>query len=267
MRERIGFICPTHREAEFHDYTLAALSSFFRHTPCGEAIVVADAPSAGDLGFLDQLKTEFAGQPLKIAPLAQWGGLTRSWNYGLQWAQAQRHDYAICGNNDVLFTEFWYEGLIDALQAGYGLVGPVSNAPGVSSNGLADVWRYFPAYELDDSYESLQETALYLRRNYRRQAIPAPVNGFFQFAKTTTWWQGAFDESHVYRPRNDFNSRGQRNPTPLMTLNEDELQGRWRRKGWKTAIVPSSFIFHYRAVTRGDRYKKGRWMRRRSDTD
>jgi len=89
------------------------------------------------------------------------------------------------------------------------------------------------------------------------------VNGFFQIAKMQTWVDGKYDADHFYCPRNDFTSRGHKNPTPLMTLNEDELMGRWAKKGWKFAVIPSSFIFHYRAVTRGKRYTAGKWFRRK----
>jgi GT2 family glycosyltransferase len=47
----------------------------------------------------------------------------------------------------------------------------------------------------------------------------------------------------------------------MMTGNEDELQARWAKKGMKSGVVLSTFIFHYRSVSRGDKYKWGRWYR------
>jgi hypothetical protein len=48
-----------------------------------------------------------------------------------------------------------------------------------------------------------------------------------------------------------------------MTLSEYELQGRWRKDNLHIGFCPGSFVFHYRAVTRGDRYKRGKWYRKR----
>ena len=52
----------------------------------------------------------------------------------------------------------------------------------------------------------------------------------------------------------------------LMGINfdqyEDELQDRWKAKGWKFGVACGSFIFHYRSVTRGIKYAKGKWSRK-----
>ena len=72
----------------------------------------------------------------------------------------------------------------------------------------------------------------------------------------------AYDAEHVFKPRNDVNSRGHKNPTPLMTLQEYELQGRWHAAGLRSGVVLSSFVFHYRAVSRGEKkFGKGQTYR------
>jgi len=40
------------------------------------------------------------------------------------------------------------------------------------------------------------------------------------------------------------------NPKDKMTRNEDELMGRWKKLGITSAVACSSFVFHYRGVTR-----------------
>ena len=79
--------------------------------------------------------------------------------------------------------------------------------------------------------------------------MPININGFFMLAKTTRWWEGKFNEQHVF------------DPSKIMTGNEDELQRRWHKQQFRTGFVPSSFVFHYRAVSRGDRYKHKGWLR------
>ena len=47
-----------------------------------------------------------------------------------------------------------------------------------------------------------------------------------------------------------------------MTLQEYELQGRWHAAGLRSGVVLSSFVFHYRAVSRGEKkFGKGQTYR------
>ncbi len=265
MPIRIGLIVPTHAEAQLHAYTMATLRSFFQYTANGLAIVVDDASDSWSSKLEQDLQQtpQYEGQSCLISRFSSWGGLTRSWNAGLTLAVQADVDYVIPANNDLLFTPGWYRGLLWATTQGYHLVGPVSNAPGKTSKGLAHVENYYPDYQVSDDSKNLAAVAHYLEEHFQGVLVDCPVNGFFQFAKTCTWVDGKYDANHFYCPRNDFNSKGKPNPTPLMTLNEDELQGRWKKKGWKTAVLPSSYVFHYRAVTRGPRFTHGSWMRRR----
>ncbi len=265
MASRIGFICPTYKH---DDYTARAITSFFKYTPDGYCILVDDtspywthSTQATFAGLLPQPRGD---QGMAIHRFQEWGGLTRSWNKGLEIARQQGLEYAIAGNNDILFNEKWYEGLCATLDAGYALTGPVSNAPGITGRGIQEVWRYLPGYELNDDPAYLNQVSEQLRQHYVGNVVEGSINGFFLMAKTATWWEGCYDSQHVFCPYNEFNSKGVRNPTPLMTLNEDELQARWRKLGWHSAVSVSSFIFHYRAVTRGRRYCRGRWMRLKS---
>jgi hypothetical protein len=50
-----------------------------------------------------------------------------------------------------------------------------------------------------------------------------------------------------------------------MTLGEYELQGRWTKAGLETAICTGSYVLHYRAVSRGARYRMGDWVRAKPD--
>lgn len=253
----ILFICPTYAEAEHHRYTLRAIRSFLKYTPGGYIVVLDDASPDWSLNIEESLCREI-GEHGSVAHFKKWGGVTRTWNKGLELARDTDFKYTLCSNNDVVFTEGWYRGLVKAITDGYALAGPVSNAPGITAHGKAEVWQYLPDYQLRDDQVYLDQVAQALQG---RKPITAPVNGFCQLARTKTWWSGAFDPGHVFKPRNDVTSEGRKNLTPLMTLNEDELQGRWAKMGRTTAVCPSSFVFHYRAVTRGARYHRGRWYR------
>jgi len=262
---KIAFICPTYNEGELHDYTMGAIRTFFTTTANGVVIVVDDASTNWEDSFKDQFEqlAIFPGQQCIVHRYEEWGGLTRSWNQGLRIARDTDCDYAICGNNDIIFPKGWYLSLLHALNNGYRLAGPLSNAPGVSTE-VQQVWQHFSDYEVSDNLARIDAVQAYLSSVYMGCVTESFINGFFQMAKVSTWWEGCFSDQDVYRPLNTHNSRGMRNPTPLMTLNEDELQGRWHKKDWKVAVCLASFIFHYRAVTRGDRYRNrgGRWFRK-----
>lgn len=261
---RIGFVCPTYQALELQCYTQRALESFFDTTPGGVAIVVDDGTPNWTADYADSLQAltvQRPGTELHIVRFDTPGGLTRSWNAGLAQASALGLDYAIAGNNDIVFTRQWHVGMRHALSRGYALVGPVSNAPGVTARGLQEVSRYVPGYTLTDEQAALDAVATRLHQTRLGQVLGYAINGFFQMAAMATWDAGKYDAEHYYRPVNHHTSNGKRNPTPLMTLNEDELQTRWHRTGKQSAIVLSSFIFHYRAVSRGDAYKRGNWYR------
>ena len=264
---RIGYICPTYNAQGLDGYTRLALLSFFETTPHGVAIVVDDGSASWTPEYqqtLQDIADNYANGAIHFHHFPQAGGLTRSWNRGLQIADELGLDYAIAGNNDVIFTWLWYEGLIHALANDYSLVGPLSNAPGITAkNGKQEVQKHLPSFELTDDRDKLDAMASKLHEAHLGEVIESPVNGFFQMAKMSDWKRGMFDSNHFYRPKNTHTSRGRRNPTPFMTLNEDELQGRWGRKGMQSAIVLSSFIFHYRAVSRGEKYKRGDWYRQK----
>jgi len=263
---KIGFICPTYSAKELHSYTVAALRSFYETTPGGEAIVVDDGSTGWSASYemkLQHIAAEYANAGIHIHHFRQQGGLTRSWNTGLEMANQKGFDYVIAGNNDVVFTTGWYEGLLHALTNGYAMVGPLSNAPGITAKGKQEVDRYLTQFVLTDHRDKLNAMAEELKKNHLGKVIESPVNGFFQMAAMESWRKGMYDSGHYYRPKNTHTSKGKRNPTPLMTLNEDELQHRWQRQGMESAIVLSSFIFHYRAVSRGPRYRRGKWYRQK----
>lgn len=174
-------------------------------------------------------------------------GMTRSWNAGLNLARAGGYYSCCLTNSDVLFTPGWDAHLRAAVNGDYALAGPVSNAPGHTTKHQ-DVAKYLPAYELADDWDALKATAAALAAR-GLSPVQARVNGFCMMTRTELAWANRFDKYHVLDPK-----------CP-MAGNEDRLQDRWEKAGLKFCVVPSSFVFHYRSVTRGDRFKRGRWMR------
>jgi hypothetical protein len=170
-------------------------------------------------------------------------------------------DYIVCGNNDILFTFGWWRGMVAVLDAGFGLTGPLSNAPGITAKGLQDITAYVSNYALTDNAGYNNNLSQLLWKTYEGRAVTSPVNGFFLMAKKETWFANMADAENVFNPVNARTSKGKKNPTPLMTCNEDEFQRRLTRRKIKAGIAMGSFIFHYRSVSRGQkRYGKGQTM-------
>lgn len=265
MKPTISIIVPTYGH---FDYAARAVESAYRNTTaCVPRVIVVDDGSP-EWVLLDEedapgrLRAVLEAIPPENKSVFRFdsnGGLTRSWNTGLDIATVCGDQYACCGNSDLVFSPGWDRALVLALERGAALVGPVTNAPGSEEDQhVSKVW---PAYEVRDDDWYLSQTASALWDEYEDSFVPATLNGFCIVAKTKTWQNNAFDRDHVFCPRNDFNSKGQRNPTPLMTLNEYELQRRWHKAGLKTGYCPGSFVFHYRSVSRGEKFAKGQAYR------
>jgi GT2 family glycosyltransferase len=244
------FICPTYG---CYDYARAAVKSFFEHTPSGVVVIVDDA-HPGFHKFWDDKWNVIAHQ------FKQRRGLTRSWNYGLIQARNIGAKYAICGNSDILFTPGWDLGPTALLEDDtVGLVGPLSNAPGLISpkrnvwDQKQNIWDHVTGYEPSSTPERLAGVSAHLARLYKAtDHLPVrAVNGFFMIGRTASWWEGKYDKRHVFNPA----------PRYAMIGNEMELQRRHLARGWRSLVSLRTYIFHYRSVTRGEKFKVGMWHR------
>lgn len=247
--------------------------SYFRRTPLDIAcLAVIDDCTPG---WTDAHEAEIRswcpeGARVRIVHLPKNEQLTYAWNYGLRTTPPDM-TYSIVGNNDVLFTDGWHLPLIRAVEEeGYHLVGPVSNAPGVTSQpksgpNPAYVGALMADYPRTDLNEERERIAAYLRERYAGVIVPTKINGFFQFGKFADFAKGRYDDRHVYKPRNDFMPSGRKNKTPLFTGNEDEIQHRWAKMGRRFGVCQDSYIFHYRSAFRGPKFRKGDWVEMTAD--
>jgi glycosyltransferase involved in cell wall biosynthesis len=253
------------------NYAVRAVETLFKNSQVLRPIVliVDDATPAMQPYSLKKWDEYFGSlrrnypEQLLILPKSINEGLTPSWNHGLRIAKQTKYDYAICTNSDILFTPGWDVALAAAIDNGFSLVGPITNAPGTEI--VQDVVKYAPDYQLTDDADSLRQLAVRLLKAFGSKCILGTLNGFFMMAKTSVWWKYAYDEQDVFKPHNEVNSKGQPNPTPNMTLSEFEFQRRLLARGGIAGHVPGSFIFHYRAVTRGSKYIRGNWYRAAKD--
>ena len=252
----IAFINPLYNAFA---YGRRAALSFFKYTPeelnpiC---ITVDDCSPLYHEQDWNYWHTDMPADRCVFHHFNQSDGLTRSWNWGLSKARKLGCRYAIAGNSDILFTPGWYEGLLWHLDRDVALVGPVTNCPGWANGNSQrqNVKNYYPGYQLLDDSVYLADVARHLKETRPIEEIRLlDIGGFFTMATVDRWWAGAFQDApgkrHVFDPKHK------------LTNNEVELQKRWTRRGWTVGCVPSSFIYHYRAVSRGDRHNHQGWAR------
>ena len=233
MRSELLFILPTYNH---FDYAARCLQSFVRYTRIDNSFVAVVDDASDDWWKLDHV-AQWSQCNRSLTHFHEHAGLTRSWNYGLRLARDTGLEYTICGNSDLLFTEGWYHPLKTALNSGYDLVGPVTNAPGHAP------WQNinnFLTFDPTDDPARLDEYARQLCVEQPPVVHAKFINGFFLMAKTSVWWDNAFDKDNVF------------NPSQRLTGNESELQQRFTANGKNIGFVPRSFVFHYRSVSRPD---------------
>ncbi len=242
---QIAFILPIYGK---YDFARRCAISFFEFSPPDSFCVIVDDASPDfnreSVAWLRELPKD----RFEFFRFETRGGLTRSWNWGLIQADRLGAEYACPGNSDLLFTEGWHIPLIHHLSHSFDLVGPITNAPGWRRDPLGEqrqnAFYYDPNYAASDSPEDLAAAATFFRQKYPIDVVfESAINGFFMMAKTAVWKSGAFDAAHVF------------NPSFPLVGNEDELQERWRRMNRRIGHAPSSFVFHYRAISRGDQYR------------
>lgn len=252
------------------DYTEMAIESFFKNTTGADTgiILVDDCSPEYDNEWACELTTKYNVTVIRNEKNLK---LTASLNLGFNYIPASFQDnetFVGIVNNDILFSPYWHKPLIRALKSNkFHLVGPCSNAPGVTARGFQDVRLYTSEYELSDTEESIARI-----RNHigERDPVETKINGFFMFSSYHLWRSGAYQddsaELKLFECPIPVMPSGRRNPTPWMTGQEDELQSRWKKKGRRMACCPDSFIFHYRSVSRGDQHRHGQWLRKKSQS-
>ncbi len=250
MNLKITLILPTHGQ---FDYARACLRSWFSS---GEqdadlsCVVVDDASPNWD----DDWHASANTQPLRVHRFDSHGQLTRSLNKGFEMAKEFNPDFVVAGNSDLLFPAGWWRSLCDALTSELDFAGPLSNAPGLT-NPDQHVRRWHFTYTPSDAPDEINTTNRLLQGWYKGQTSPGPINGFCMMAKTSTWHRFAYGDT-VF-PTSIHSLGFAKNPSPLMAGQEEWLLQQCKSRQGRLGIVPGSFVFHYRSVTRGKEFIKG----------
>ena len=144
---KLAVIIPTYQAFK---YAKKTLESFFKYNNTGDIIVVDDTSPDWGTAWLD----DFPKDRLVVHRFKNNGGLTRSWNWGLNYANSKGYDYVVIGNNDIIFTPGWFKPIKHGLDNGWHLLGPITNAPG--SSGDQKITYHFKNFYLTDEYDYLE---------------------------------------------------------------------------------------------------------------
>lgn len=161
--------------------------------------------------------------------------LTRSWNLGASVAREMGLEFVCFATSDCVFPVGWELPLIEGLGLDrFTVAGPVTNAPGHSP--AQDVSRYLPGYVVSDDPDDIDET---LGKLPDVGAVATKrLNGFCLFGRVDGLFAVA-DRGRVF------------DPSFPMDGSEDDLLRRAWAKGRGACVCSSSFVFHYRSVSRG----------------
>lgn len=223
----VGIIIPSFNHFE---YVHLACESAAK-TPGAVVIIIDDASPQwpGDRIVRGYLPSTV---PFVIRRYDHNAGLSRSWNAGLRICRDMGLPYAVCGNSDLVFSDGWWEPMEAALQT-HDFAGPVTNAPGhVSAQNVAN---YLQNYRISDDPDDIYQTGSSLRSKCVPLIRRSMINGFCIAGKT---------ESFIQLSSEPFD------PSIPLAGNEDDFFDRAKDRNLTACIVPTSFVFHYRSVTR-----------------
>lgn len=231
----VGLIIPVR---DHWDYVIRTIDTAARHTPEALVLVMDDASTEWSDDLPRRLASLVAPGQLLFHRFHTHGGLTRSWNAGLRHCRDRGLTYAVPANSDLAFSPGWWTPLrclLDARTASF--VGPLSNAPGHQLE--QDVRRLLPSYATDDTDTAIAACAAHLAAAFGGEHERAKkLNGFLVAGRTADYWSLALSPDAVYDPRIPFDG------------NEDDFHRRAVRQRHRLAIAHSSFVFHYKGVSR-----------------
>ena len=208
-------------------YARQCLESFIRELPPNYFIVLYINESQDPITL--ELQDSHGSHYVDIVYVEnqqEGGGLTGTWNKGIDKCLQENCDVIIVSNDDVVFDGcinniIWQCYLEkDALK----YFGPISNNPGpIGNKGNQCQYGMFP-----------EKRKCYLAK-YKGKLWN--INGFFMVFSKYVLLKNKFNKTYYFDPKKPFSG------------NEVEWFNRFKAIGGKSVIVPQTFIYHYKLST------------------
>ncbi|MBD3233331.1 MAG: glycosyltransferase [candidate division Zixibacteria bacterium] len=219
------------------DYTISAINSLIRNTPDTDRYKFS-------FQLFDDCSTDATQSCVKKFDSVSYfrnernKGLISLWNRAYEVNKDK--DYLIIVNNDVLFGRNWAVNLIDEMiRLRCVVAGPVTNAPGHILDQR--VQNFLKHYKNEDIQEHIDKTAELLKN--KKGFTTEIINGFCMAFK--------LDVLHNLIPFKGIDGT---------FGGEDDF---FKRCTCHPAVVPSSFVFHYKQVSVDRKNFKDQWSRKR----
>ena len=249
----IGVVIPTYGNL---GYARRAVESAFRSDESCKVAVIDDASPDWDPRYFEEFYEKYPGR-FFCHRYSENGGVTRSWEKGyeiLTWVDCK---HIVFGNSDLIFSKDSLSRMSYVLEnTEIGLVGPLSNGPGKTTKNQ-DIFNWLKSYRPRDEYQHIDYVSDWLLENVppSRELIISGLNGFCMMASVEKMEIVKNFRGTVFNPTYRYR----------MVRSEDELCSQLNKLKIEQAVVCSSFVFHYRSVTRGDAHKHGAWYRMESE--
>ena len=214
--DKVGIIITFHNRIK--EAILPCLTSVLKHTPDPRYVLVYNNQSSDpDLPLVEQMCGASGIELIHIHDQVSHGGLTGTWNKGIDRCQDQGCKKIILLNHDAVVDESWPDFIL-AIQDDHCIYGPITNEA---------------AFGCDYGSEKQNNSKEYTLAHRGVVTREHELSGFCLGFTIGALASNKFDKEHYFDPRLFF------------CYNELEWQERWRGKGRRTILVHGAFVFHH----------------------
>ena len=234
--QKIGVVVTTHGMWGVH--VRQCLECYQRHlTNLYIVVYINESDDEITLGLKDRFP-EF--EVIFIEDQTKFGGLTGTWNAGIDKCIENECDIIVLSNDDILFDQSIHAILWEASQVKSDELvyfGPLTNNPGISKQNR-------PQYGVHPRNRNTE--VMTYQNSDRYQGMLVNLNKFFMVFPKHVLLANRFDETTYFNPKYPFGG------------NEYEWFERFHKKGGLPKIVYRTFIYHYKyeRFSENQSYKK-----------
>jgi GT2 family glycosyltransferase len=218
INKKIGIVITTHGFNGI--FIRQCIKCFLRELPANKYIVLYINESADPITL--NLCKEFPEiNIIYINDQKKNGGLTGTWNQGIDLCINNQCEIIILSNDDLFFDKSILN-IIKTADNSKNILeyyGPVSNNPGLGLEKIYQSYKY-----------TINKNNFVIKHNNNNIGL----NGFFMVFNKETLILNKFDDIHYFNPKYPFGN------------NEVDWFKRFKQKGGKGIVVPSTFIYHYK---------------------
>lgn len=193
------------------------------------------------------------------------GGLTGTWNKGIDLCVKNKCEVIFIVNDDVLFNETW-KFIVSSIQDDNVIYGPITNNPGHAWINLNRRWTLVHLL-----HKSEKKQYAFTGKNRDEDPVRVGfVNGFCFGCTTKTFLNNKYDNKHYFNPKFPF--AGNETEFQIRLFNLKPTDDNKKNKKIldsltahnRAVIVPRCFVYHYKnhawKIEMGGKYSKEQFI-------